>query len=192
MSDDPLAAVAASAERSARRLDRLEAEQRAQGEALAALAPAGQGDPVMPTMLAQPPAAVADLLDWLHDVYLQYDGTTLAPCWPWHPGVVEELTVLRGLHQLAYSAPAEVLRRGDWHDRYRPGAVRRVADATRGCHIDKHIPTKPEPSVPLGDALAPIAAARAARTPVPAPSSEHAAQARALTTRPKKPAPSTN
>jgi hypothetical protein len=139
--------------------------------------------PLAPSLVGAPEAAVVDLLDWLAEVYLQYDGSTLAPCWAWHPGVVEELAVLRGIHRVIYDA-ADWVRLGDWHDRYRPGVVRRVGQALAGCDISRHAEPQP-PVVPLADALVTIYAARAAKAPIPAPSEAQTADARALSSRTK-------
>jgi hypothetical protein len=186
MSDDPseqVAALAGGLERAARRLDRLEGAHRALADAVAGLADPGKSpDPGTPTLEGAPEAAVVDLLDWLADVYLAYDGATLAPCWAWHPGVVEELAVLRGIHRAIY-AEGDWLRLGDWHDRYRPGVVRRVSQALAACDITQHQGACLPRTVPLSDALGPIYAARAAKTPIPVPTDEQATRARAFSTR---------
>lgn len=180
------AALAAGLDRVTRRVTQLGAEQRALGEAVAALTPPAAREPVTPTLDGAPEAAVVDLLDWLGEVYLAYDGSTLAPCWAWHPGVVEELAVLRGIHRVIYAEP-DWLRLGDWHDRYRPGVVRRIALALAGCDISRHadVLIPGTRTVPLGDALGPIYTARANKAPIPAPSDAQVALARALSSRTK-------
>jgi hypothetical protein len=185
MSGDPgeqVAALASGLERAARRLGKLEDDHRALAEVVAGLTqPGGAADSPKPTLEGAPEAAVVDLLDWLADVYLAYDGATLAPCWAWHPGLVEELAVLRGIHRAIY-AEGDWLRLGDWHDRYRPGVVRRVSQALAACDITQHHNDQAR-TVPLSDALGPIYAARAAHAPIPAPTDAQAARARALSTR---------
>ncbi|MGH3682294.1 MAG: hypothetical protein ACRDT2_18820, partial [Natronosporangium sp.] len=59
------------------------------------------GAPVSWLTLTDPAAArvaLAELADWLTDVYLHYPGSldSLGECWPWHPAAVEELLALRG------------------------------------------------------------------------------------------------
>lgn len=182
--DNPLAALAAGIERVTRRLDTVTTKQDTLTKAVAQLVRAQEPDerePLVPSLDNQPPAAVVDLLDWLERIYLAYDGATLGACWCWHPGVVEELTWLRGAHQAVY-ATRDWVRVGDWHDRMRPGVVRRVSDTLRACHIDDHRPTPAGPTVPLADALGPIAAARATEDPVPAPTDEQTERARQLST----------
>lgn len=197
MATDPLAAVEAGHRRLSEQVRTLTADVNTLNRAVAALGRAQQPDerePLIPTLVEHPDAAVIDLLDWLAVVYLRYRGSTLAPCWAWHPEVVEELSWLRGLHQ-AVCASRIVRDLGDWHDRYRPGVVRRVSDYLAGCHIEKHLDPPAEVTVPLGEALGPIAAARADNTPIPAPSHAQIATARTLTTRARTngttPAPST-
>ena len=182
--DPRVTALAAGVERLTRRVTTLATEQDTLAKAVAALAQTKTKDPLIPTLDQHPDAAVVDLLDWLETVYLAYDGAALGPCWAWHPGVVEELAWLRGAHQVVYAA-RDWLRIGDWHDRMRPGVVKRIQEALKACDIDKHRPTPGKPTVPLSEALAPIASARSARTPIPAPTDTQAEQARQLTTRPK-------
>jgi hypothetical protein len=181
-----VAALASGLTRLTRRVGDQGDELRALGQAVAALTPPAAREPVTPTLDGAPEAAVVDLLDWLAEVYLAYDGSTLAPCWPWHPGVVEELAVLRGIHRVIYAEP-DWLRLGDWHDRYRPGVVRRVAAALGGCDIGRHVDTliPGTRTVPLGDALGPIYTARANKAPIPAPSDAQVVLAKALSSRTK-------
>lgn len=176
-----VAALASSLARVTRRVGEQGNELRTLAQGVAQLTKEAAGQPLTPTLDGAPEAAVVDLLDWIADVYLAYDGAVLAPCWAYHPGIVEELTWLRGVHQLVYQS-ADLLRIGDWHDRYRPGVVRRVLTATTTCDITKHL-AGDRPVVPLAATLGPIAAARAARTAIPAPTAEQIEQARRLTTR---------
>jgi hypothetical protein len=81
------------------------------------------------------------LLLWVQRVYLRYgDAAKHFPeCWLWHPDVIEELTWLRHAWQCAYqvedAAPGLAW---DWHDRYRPGVVRRVRELAGRCSLDQH------------------------------------------------------
>ena len=100
-----------------------------------------------------------DLLGWLRAVYLRYDRAELSTCWAWHPGVVEELRVVRDAHREAIAAVAEsgVRALGDWHERSRPGVVKRVSAALDGCDLTRHAAghnRAPRPiTVPLADHL---------------------------------------
>jgi hypothetical protein len=84
---------------------------------------------------------MAALVMWVDRVYLRYaDAARHFPeCWLWHPDVLEELTWLQHAWQCAYqdehAAPG---RAWDWHDRYRPGVVRRIRDLAGRCSLDKH------------------------------------------------------
>ncbi len=107
---------------------------------------------------------VADLVEWLARVYLRYPRAALPSCWVWHPAVVEELLWLRGAHHDAYTGPeASWARAGDWHDRMRPGVVRRIQDAYGGCELILHLPdgeqAGPAPTVPLAGCAARVGAA---------------------------------
>lgn len=82
-----------------------------------------------------------DLVGWMDGVYLRYvDAATHLPnCWLWHPDVVEELLWLKQAWDTAYrSDEATVAMAADWHDRYRPGVVRRIEKLARNCSLEKH------------------------------------------------------
>jgi hypothetical protein len=181
--DEQVAALAAGVQRLTRRLDAFGDKQETLAKVVAELARAGgQPEPLPCSLDGQTAGAVEDLLDWIAGVYLQYDSAALPPCVWWHPGAVEELTVLRHIHQTVY-ASGDWLRIGDFHERYRPGVVRRINEALKSCDIVKHIPATETRTVPLSEALAPIAEARANNTAIPAPTAAQAAKARDLTTR---------
>jgi hypothetical protein len=117
---------------------------------------------------------LADLIEWLDRIYLRYPGTELAACWLWHPHVIEELWWLRRAHAAAYHPEdGSWVRVGDWHDRQRPGVVRRVREAIGKCDLSLHTPGKPQgrpPQVaPLAAHAAQIAAAWAADSSRPEP-----------------------
>jgi hypothetical protein len=108
-----------------------------------------------------------ELVGWLGVVYLRYpDGADHLPeCWCWHPGVVEELLWLMHAWMAAYQGPqASVPAVGDWHDRQRPGVVRRIKVAAGSCSFENH-QTRPGwtrhpsavPEVPGVDGVASIA-----------------------------------
>jgi hypothetical protein len=83
---------------------------------------------------------LADLVGWLDEVYLRYPDASLPSCWAWHPNAIEELWWLRNAHRDAYSGKAASwAKAGDWHDRQRPGVVKRL-DALVGCALEDHKP----------------------------------------------------
>ena len=82
-----------------------------------------------------------ELVGWLAVVYLRYpDGADHLPeCWAWHPDVVEELLWLMHAWATAYQGPqAGVSLVGDWHDRQRPGVVRRIRQSAGSCSVENH------------------------------------------------------
>lgn len=82
-----------------------------------------------------------ELRGWLGLVYLRYpDGVDHLPeCWAWHPDVVEELLWLMHAWAAAYQGPrASVALVGDWHDRQRPGVVRRIRAGAGTCSRENH------------------------------------------------------
>src|SRR4051812_15196299 len=131
--------------------------------------------------------AVADLADlavWMDAVYLRYRDASVPSCWLWHPEVVEELWWLRQAHADAFHPETgSWLRVGDWHDRQRPGVVRRIVRAVGSCELALHLtdPTHPgrltgasdhvaaPAPAPLTSAVAQIAAAWTAARAVPEP-----------------------
>ena len=161
-------------------------------DALAAV-PGRPGLTVAPSWLTAPadPEALAGLLDelvaWLHAVFLRYpDGVAALPeCWLWHPEVVEELLWLMRAWRAAYDGRgASVQLAGDWHDRQRPGVVRRLKASVGSCSRERHQTrpgwnTRPTASAPVPgtDAAAGIvrwwAAARDKQPPEPAPDPTH-------------------
>lgn len=85
-------------------------------------------------------ALLADLADWLGAVYRHYPGGELPSCWAWHPAVVEELLWLRHAHRAAYEGQGASWRDvGDWHDRQRPGVVKRIRAAIGDCELARHV-----------------------------------------------------
>ena len=122
-----------------------------------------------PTWLAAPAdtdlaaTLLVDLVGWIGQVYLRYTDAArgLPQCWLWHPDVIEELLWLRGAWHSAYQAgEASVRAAGDWHDRLRPGVTRRIADYTKACSLESHLPDRAlgAPPVPMADTAEQIAA----------------------------------
>ena len=63
----------------------------------------------------------------------------LPECWLWHPDVVEELLWLSHAWLAAYQGPAaSVALAADWHDRLRPGVVRRIKAQAGSCSRERH------------------------------------------------------
>ena len=135
-------------------------------------------------------AVLTELIRWMEVVYLRYSDAaqSLPDCWFWHPDVVEELLWLMHAWCAAYhDDKAPVSHAADWHDRYRPGVVRRINTTAGRCSLEAHQPRADQPDdggppvVPLAEALAPIAEwwATHRTNPAPHPDSAHLATAAA-------------
>jgi len=102
-----------------------------------------------------------DLAWWLNHIYLRYaDAASLPNCWLWHPDVVEELLWLKQSWEAAYrDDDATVAMAADWHDRYRPGVVRRIEKLARNCSLEQHLHDRrtPPSGVPALSAVPAIA-----------------------------------
>ena len=93
-------------------------------------------------------AVLGELLAWMQVVYLRYPDAAagLPDCWLWHPDVVEELLWLMQAWLDAYrDDKAAVSLAGDWHDRYRPGVVRRITTSAGRCSLENHQPRDGHP-----------------------------------------------
>jgi hypothetical protein len=104
---------------------------------------------------------LGELLSWMQVVYLRYPDAAagLPDCWLWHPDVVEELLWLMQAWLAAYrDDKAAVSLAGDWHDRYRPGVVRRITTSAGRCSLENHQPREGQP-LPGGGPVAPVAGA---------------------------------
>jgi len=153
--------------------------------------PEPDGPPAVRSWLlaADPAQAAADLTDlvgWLDRVYLRYPGVELAPCWLWHPHVIEELWWLRRAHAEAYHREdGSWLRVGDWHDRQRPAVAKRVREAIGGCDLTLHTDGQRHghaPQVaPLAAHAAQIAAAWSTASTRPSPTPGQLDEAAAYT-----------
>jgi len=144
-------------------------------------APVGSDDAVVLSWLSAPTAAdktstfLRDLVGWLNAIYLRYADAArgLPECWLWHPDVVEELLWLWQAWGDAYGESATIRAAGDWHDRLRPGVVRRIGDYANACSLENHQPDRAiaSPSVPVVEAAEAIALwwaeARDERAPAP-------------------------
>jgi len=120
---------------------------------------------------------LTDLVGWLGDVYVRYADAArgLPQCWLWHPEVVEELLWLMCAWLAAYrDHDASVKAVADWHDRLRPGVVRRISENyAKSCSVENHLAHRalPPARVPLPGAAEQIvtwwATSRRESAPVP-------------------------
>ncbi|ASR33851.1 hypothetical protein BAY61_01330 [Prauserella marina] len=139
----------------------------------------------MPTEPAATREALEELAWWMRLVFLRYADAAqnLPECWLWHPDIVEELLWLMHAWLAAYrDEKATVARAGDWHDRYRPGVVRRIKTLGGNCSLENHQQRgnhTGSPVVPLTEAMAPISAwwATHREQAAPEPEDEHYAAA---------------
>jgi hypothetical protein len=142
----------------------------------------------LPAELETARRVLADLTGWLETVYLRYpDAAAGFPeCWAWHPEVIEELLWCRQAWHAAYrDDTATATAAGDWHDRARPGVVRRIKTYAGTCSLEAHQPAEGGRlpgcgPVPLVEALEPIAAWWTTHRdePAPEPTDEQLAAAR--------------
>lgn len=128
---------------------------------------------------------LAELAAWLQVVYLRYpDAADLPSCWAWHPDVVEELWTLYHCHTVAYYSRGGAWSKvADWHDRLRPGVVRRIAASVGTCELARHrlggdLADSAPPRTPLAEHLHTVTAAWAERREAPVPTPEALADAR--------------
>jgi hypothetical protein len=141
----------------------------------------------MPTDTSEAAAVLGDLLDWMRRVYLRYTDAALSlpECWMWHPDVIEELLWLRYAWRHAYEDEEDTRPHlpGDWHDRQRPGVVRRIKTTAGTCSLDNHLPDgsrhTPAPAVPLAQAYEQLVDwwTHHRDDPAPAPTADHLATA---------------
>lgn len=136
----------------------------------ASLAPGPTTPKVIPSWLMPPDvdraaAILRELGAWVTRVYLRFPDAAqaLPECWVWHPDVVEELLWLHLAWHAAHHGPtATVLAVGDWHDRARPGVVRRTRGAAGTCSAENHPSAgdrhTPAPHTPMADVVTTVAA----------------------------------
>ena len=91
-------------------------------------------------------AQLAGLRHWADTVLRhEYGGYQLAACWANHPHAIWELSTLAAEWHRTYSHKHPGLDRAlEFHDRWLPGTMRRIADITRRCNpecaIRRHNP----------------------------------------------------
>jgi hypothetical protein len=137
---------------------------------------------------------LANLEEWLIAVYLQFPKggikeVALPECWRRHSWVIEELLVLMESWVTAYLPGASPNLRSDWHNRWRPEVVKRLADKDfQECGFAKHPHTtenpadfKPVELVGVEDKPAVVSwwTATHGQRPEPAPSTAALAESRA-------------
>ena len=78
---------------------------------------------------------LADLRRWADIVVRQqYGGYELRECWPRHTHAIWELSTLAAEWHRTYSGSRPDLARAlEFHDRWLPGTMRRIAGVTRAC-----------------------------------------------------------
>jgi hypothetical protein len=178
------------------RLDELAGLLARLAEATAATSPTHRGGVISWLDLPDQPdiaeQVLTGLVDWMARIYLRYPDATagLPDCWAWHPDLIEELLWLQHAWLAAYhDEHAPITAAADWHDRYRPGVVRRITTTAGRCSLENHQPHADRPSLggagggPLAtDVVGPIAAwwatDRASPGPIPTPDQLATATAR--------------
>jgi len=80
-------------------------------------------------------AQLAELRQWADTVLRRhYGGYELRDCWPSHIHAIWELSTLAAAWHHAYGGPRPDLGRAlEFHDRWLPGTMRRIAAITRTC-----------------------------------------------------------
>lgn len=173
-------------ERTVRRLDELETLLRQLAADIAPLIDVGRDTDLTTSarawLLAEDPdqarADLADLTEWVGQVYLRYPGGVLPSCWLWHPAVIEELWWLRQAHAEAYHpSDGSPSKAADWHDRQRPGVTRRLHTALGDCELSLHEHPRPVPTVPLAGSADRIATTWITHRATPAPTPQELADA---------------
>ena len=81
-------------------------------------------------------AQLAELRQWADTILRrEYGGYQLADCWANHPHAIWELSTLAAEWHRTYGRNRPSLDRAlEFHDRWLPGTMRRIADITRRCN----------------------------------------------------------
>jgi hypothetical protein len=96
--------------------------------------------PAAPCWIGLDPAEyagqLAELTQWADTVLRrEYAGYQLRACWANHPHAIWELSTLAAEWHRTYSRKHPSLDRAlEFHDRWLPGTMRRIADITRRCN----------------------------------------------------------
>ena len=85
---------------------------------------------------AEHAAQLAELRQWTDTILRrEYSGYQLPACWPNHPHAIWELSTLAAEWHRTYGSNRPSLDRAlEFHDRWLPGTMRRIADITRRCN----------------------------------------------------------
>jgi hypothetical protein len=85
---------------------------------------------------AEHAAQLAELREWTDTVLRrEYGGYQLPDCWANHPHAIWELSTLAAEWHRTYGSSRPSLDRAlEFHDRWLPGAMRRITDITRRCN----------------------------------------------------------
>jgi hypothetical protein len=85
---------------------------------------------------AEHAAQLAELREWTDTVLRrEYGGYQFADCWANHPHAIWELSTLAAEWHRTYGSSRPSLDRAlEFHDRWLPGTMRRIADITRRCN----------------------------------------------------------
>jgi hypothetical protein len=99
---------------------------------------------------------LADLADWIAQVWRRYPDSDLPHCWAYHPWAVSELLAVWQAWRQAYVGKgANPTRVAEWLDRWRPNTHARLDRGIGGCSLANHRPDNPlaylPPHVPGGD-----------------------------------------
>ena len=81
-------------------------------------------------------AQLAELQQWTDTILRrEYGGYELTACWASHPHAIWELSTLAAEWHRTYSPSRPSLDRAlEFHDRWLPGTMRRIAEITRRCN----------------------------------------------------------
>jgi hypothetical protein len=143
---DRVTAIARQQERLARRVQAIDdavAQLATDVQTLVARSGPTDGGPPMAWLLQDDPGRASmileDLAQWVLRVYLWYPRAALPSCWLWHPALVEELLCLRQAHAEAYGDGIRtVSKASDFHERYLPGVIARIASGYGDCELARH------------------------------------------------------
>jgi hypothetical protein len=81
-------------------------------------------------------AQLTELREWTDTVLRrEYGGYQLSACWSNHPHAIWDLSTLAAEWHRTYGSSRPSLDRAlEFHDRWLPGTIRRIADITRRCN----------------------------------------------------------
>lgn len=84
---------------------------------------------------------LADLAEWIGQVWSRYPDSRLPHCWAYHPWAVTELMAVWQAWKHAYTGKtADPVRVLEWLDRWRPNTAARLTQNLGGCSLSDHVP----------------------------------------------------